>query len=256
MLLQKIDVITKIDTYKNFFNDNFNFFIFLKNLFKVYLVLVFFVLVVIVFGIIFSGDFSWGFCLTNECLNVVGLKYSMLLNLLKEITIFMGTLAAGIGVLVAWKTYDLSLQNSIMANHSANLKNFIDFSKIYISRNPNLDLDKIDLYKFYNVVFPNSRQGHFSKFDNYYDKLEKAKELVEYSNSSYNNANETDLRFPYKNHQKRFIELFIEMGIDVDYRQRRDFEKIEKCIYLFVDSITQNFTAKKISLSEINKDYM
>jgi len=201
-------------------------------------------------------DLEWGFCITNQCLQVVTNNFPYVLKLFKESVVALGAVTALIGVMIGWKTYRLSLENSIMANHNTNMKNFIDFCSLQVDREHTLNLSRIDLYKLYRVTYPSSKCGVFTNFTVYESKLLGLIENIDITNRDYTDTKDTELKFQSKKHQARLIKSFQELGITLEYRHRGDFTVIEKSLYRFIDSVTLQFTTLDLNLSNKVKDYI
>ncbi|MEC4089582.1 retron Ec48 family effector membrane protein [Pseudoalteromonas rubra] len=201
-------------------------------------------------------DLEWGLCITNQCLQVVSRNFPNVLNLFKESVVALGAVTAVFGVMIGWKTYKLSLENSIMANHNTNMKNFIDFCSVQVNRDTSLSLSRIDLHKLYRVVYPRSRSGVFTDFEIYEKCLLVLIGNIDITNRNYTDAKDTELKFKSNKHQARLIKAFNELGVSLEHRHRSDFTEIEKSLYHFFDSVTVHFTSLNINLTVKEKSYI
>ena len=225
-------------------------------LFLLYISLQLLLVIGVAIEFINDENLTWGLCLTNSCLKLVNERFIYSLSFSKELTVIFGTILAGLGVYIGWKTYALSLENSIMSNHNNNLSNFAEFCSVQIERDHLLNPERIDLYAYYALVFPDSRSGKFNFFRLYDRKLNDVKAVIEDSNQRYNDAKDTNLRYKYTNHQTKLIEVLKQFGITIEHRHRTSFDEIELSLYQYIDSVTKQFTTSKIRLAGLKKDYL
>ncbi|MBQ4836813.1 retron Ec48 family effector membrane protein [Pseudoalteromonas luteoviolacea] len=223
---------------------------------SIYITLVLTISIGIIYELIERPNLSFGLCFTNSCFEVVRKNFSSSLLLIKELTVLLGVIFASIGVINSWKAYNLSLKNSHLTNHFNNLNNFIEMGNIYLEKEKLINNERVDLYKLYYIIFPNSRSGRFDEHENYSLILQSLSNLIEQSNKLYNDAGKDAKRYKHKPHQARIIKELDKLGITVELRNRSDFDDQEKAIYQFLDCITKQYQCTRIMLGPINKDYM
>ncbi|EML1934329.1 retron Ec48 family effector membrane protein [Providencia sp. 21OH12SH02B-Prov] len=157
------------------------------------------------------------------------------------------------GIIVALKTYNLNIKNNAITNHISHFEMFRDYINSEIDKRDMLNAGKINVFCFYNLMFPNSRDGNLELSDTYQKFISSIKGIIEDANSSI--TTETG-NYEYKRHQRAMIEKLSEVGIILSNGPKNNFIIVETEIFSFIDNINSAFSSVKLDeLSKIKRDY-
>ncbi|CAG9425429.1 TPA: retron Ec48 family effector membrane protein [Providencia alcalifaciens] len=157
------------------------------------------------------------------------------------------------GIIVALKTYNLNIKNNAITNHISHFEMFRDYINSEIDKRDMLNAGKINVFCFYNLMFPNSRDGDLELSDTYQKFISSIKGIIEDANSSI--TTETG-NYEYKRHQRAMIEKLSEVGIILSNGPKNNFIIVETEIFSFIDNINSAFSSVKLDeLSKIKRDY-
>jgi hypothetical protein len=222
----------------------------------------FFLLIVLVSFSIYqeleSDPYStYSFCFSEKCLGVIQSRFPIQLTLIKEAIRATAIVITFLSLWTGFNTYSLTLSNSILNNHIANFKLFCEYCDNEILKYGKISKSKLNYFKLYNLLYPNSKKGVFDEFECYHTYLLKVKEVVDESSCFYEsfNNNRGKIHYDYRRHQYKLIKVLADFGIALEITHRNDFYFIESELFLFIDSITAAFTDKKIELNKLEKKY-
>lgn len=157
------------------------------------------------------------------------------------------------GIIVALKTYNLNIKNNAITNHISHFEMFRDYINSEIDKRDMLNASKINIFCFYNLMFPKSRDGELELSDTYQDFILSVKEIIEDANSSI--TTETG-NYEYKKHQRAMIEKLSDVGITLSNGPKNSFIIVEAEIFSFIDNINSAFSSVELhKLSRIKRDY-
>lgn len=192
------------------------------------------------------------FCFSSECYTFAFKKIEPATQILLAggwfLTLF-GTLG---GALIALTSYLTSIKHNAFNNHLSHIRLFSDFVNTELIKHSGISKNKIDIFHWYNLIFPNSSDGNMSISQDYYDRIKNVKlEIVTSNNIVTEKAN-----IYMVEHQKRMLPKFEGVfGIKMDVLPKNDYIRVEEEIFIFIDKVNKTFTNNPISLSDQKRLY-
>ncbi len=227
------------------------------NLFIVLLVL--FVLVTTVLFIIsfsliyFDQSFVYTrFCLDNQCIKNFEEAFEGPIKIIKNGMSFISWFSVVSGVVIALKTYVASVKAAALSGHVSHLTMFKNYLNDEMEKYELLNKQKIDIFKWYNLAFPDSSNGIIKESKEYFDFINKFSDTI---NETNNKINSPKGEFGYKEHQKRVMERLKLIGIDLSFLPKNNFHDTELEIFCLIDSVNQTFTKIELKLCDIDRSY-
>lgn len=154
---------------------------------------------------------------------------------------------------VALDTYHLNAKNTIITNHISHFGMFKDYVSAEIDKRDILKADKINIFCFYNLMFPKSRAGELNISQEYINFIFGIKSIIEEANECITS---TAGKYNYKSHQIKLITKFGEAGITLHNGPKNTFIALENEIFNFIDNINSAFSDILIdNLSTIPRNY-
>lgn len=192
-------------------------------------------------------------CFTNGCLGYFFSKNDEVIKVF-QLTAWLLTFVATIGgIIVALLTYKSGLKNSSLTNHISHLNMFREYVNAEISKRTFMSSDKINLFKWYNLMFPNSKSGDVTVSHDYSIKIGDIKSVIESANQKISNSGE---RYIYNNHQIDLISKISFIGIKMSTGPKNEFILIEEQVFDLIDCINITFTNIGIELSSVPRKYI
>ncbi|ENM3686950.1 retron Ec48 family effector membrane protein [Yersinia enterocolitica] len=193
-----------------------------------------------------------GLCISNRCL---GFFFSKIDNIIKifQATAWLLTLITTIGgITIAVMTYKSGVKNSNLTNHISHLNMFRDYVNAEIGKRKFVSSDKINIYKWYSLIFPKSKRGDVSVSKDYKNKINAIKDVVVKANDDISTP---DLKYSYQNHQRDLINIVDVLGIKISTGPKNEFILVEEQVFELIDCINITFTELDIELSSIKRLY-
>lgn len=154
---------------------------------------------------------------------------------------------------IALDTYQLNAKNTVITNHISHFGMFKDYVNTEINKRDMLKADKINIFCFYNLMFPNSRAGELNVSNEYVDFISGVKGIIENANECITS---TSGIYNYKSHQMKLITKFNEAGISLNNGPKNTFISLENEIFNFIDNINSAFSNVLLDkLSKIPRNY-
>ncbi len=191
-------------------------------------------------------------CISNKCL---GFFFSKIDNIIKifQATAWLLTLITTIGgITIAVMTYKSGVKNSNLTNHISHLNMFRAYVNAEIGKRKFVSPDKVNIYKWYSLIFPRSKRGVVSVSDDYKNKIHAIKDVVRKANNDISSPN---MRYSYQDHQRDLINIVDVLGIKISTGPKNDFVLVEEQIFELIDCINITFTEIDIELSSIKRLY-
>lgn len=133
-----------------------------------------------------------------------------------------------IGIYFAVLNYISTAKTSAISNHLLNLGTFKDYINDELDRKGRVSKQSIDTFRWYNLIFPDSKNGQLNPGEKYRKILFDIEKCIIQSNEEY--ANSKTPSFAYKPHQERIINALRNTGITIEFMPRNDFHESEKQI--------------------------
>lgn len=179
------------------------------------------------------------FCLTKECINNF-LKFTELSIQSFKATISLTITAFTVlGIYFAVLNYIATAKTNAISNHLLNLNTFKDFVNDEISKRNRINKESVDIFKWYNLIFPDSKNGLLTTGNKYENLLKSIDRCILRSNQECSKSDTPS--FEYKPHQIRMREALSAIGIKIELMPRNDFKESEKEIHELINTTNKEF---------------
>ncbi|WP_462163612.1 retron Ec48 family effector membrane protein [Pseudoalteromonas xiamenensis] len=179
------------------------------------------------------------FCLSNTCAqNFASIFASSIKALEIGFSVSLGV-ATVYGIYIALHSYISNQETAKFSNHLAHYQLFKGFLSTEASNTLRLSPKAINSFKFYNLIFPESREGILTPSESYINFLDQLDAVVKDSNSKVVNLSQGS--FKYKPHQQKVKELLATVGIEIEFLPRRDFYELEGDVFKLVGRVNSEF---------------
>lgn len=144
------------------------------------------------------------------------------------------------GIYYALKNY-ISTSNAAIVNiHLSNLNTFKEYLFSETKSN-SIKFNDINVLKWYNLIYPNSRNGILEISDDYYEKIKNINEIIAESNRISSGLNSSNQGFDHKKHQSKMIVALKEIGIKLGRAPRNNFKDAEGVLFSIIDKVNKEF---------------
>lgn len=199
------------------------------------------------------GLYKQSFCLSSKCLSDFSSKMEGVVLAIQAFGWLLTIFVTIYGVVIALRTYYSGVQNNNNTNYTTHLTMFRDFANVEVSKRNSIHPEKVNLFKWYGAMFPQSRNGVFQVSDAYKGMMDEVKEVINEANSYITDA---DKDYKYKTHQRKLIAVCSKFGIEISNGPKNTFVEIEGQVFNYVDSINLSFTDINFELSKIDRKYI
>jgi hypothetical protein len=193
------------------------------------------------------------FCISSACLADFFKTTDGIVKVFQATGWLLTIVATMGGIIIALLTYKSGIKNSKLSNHISHLNMFRDFINAEILKRKYITSDKVNIFKWYTKIFPNSKVGDVFVSDEY-------KELIDNLESIVNEANEAisspDGKYEYRKHQLKIISGVELIGIKVSTGTKNDFIIIETQLFDLIDCVNMTFTSINKELSNLDRKYI
>lgn len=186
-----------------------------------------------------AGLFSQDICFTYQCIDTFFSELSIVISfiefalkvLLSSVTIF--------GVYHALNNYLSSIDASRSNIHLTHLNTFKNYLISEVNSHDRLKIKSFNVFKWYNIAFPVSRNGKLEIGSNYEDWIKELNSEIKVSNDLVQGV--TPSGYDYKKHQGRIIKVLSKIGITCPRLPRNDFYELESEIMALIDKVNLEF---------------
>jgi hypothetical protein len=193
------------------------------------------------------------FCVTSKCLMAFANKTEGAIKIF-EVTAWLLTIIATIGgMFVALMTYKTGIRNSNLSNHISHLNMFRDFINAEILKRKYLTPERINIYQWYVLIFPNSKYGDVKISGEYGDSISDIENIVQAANDKISEATG---KYDYRTHQFKMIACLDKIGIKVSNGAKNEFIAIELQVFDLIDCVNMTFTEVNIELAKLDRKYI
>ncbi len=196
-------------------------------------------LISIMSTIVARETYNLPLCMSSDCIDYAYKLFGGSFKIISAIIGLLTSIATIGGIFVALLNYVNVSDSSALNNHISHFKIFSDYLIFEVSKQGNLKVSAINIFKLYNLIFPSSRLGDMNVSNNYISLVNRLNNEINESNNQAKNANSESFR--YKQHQKRIIDCFDTLGIKLEFHPRNDFFEIEGQLFELVSIINQAF---------------
>ncbi|BFI57438.1 hypothetical protein KD4_13830 [Yersinia pseudotuberculosis] len=191
-------------------------------------------------------------CVTSKCLVSFSEKTEGVIKIF-EVTAWLLTIIATIGgVFVALMTYQTGIRNSNLSNHISHLNMFRDFINAEILKRKYLTPERINIYQWYVLIFPDSKYGDVLISEKYEDSILNIYNVV---NDANDKISEATGKYDYRTHQFKIIASLEKLGIKISNGTKNEFVAIELQVFDLIDCVNMTFTEVNTELSKLERKY-
>ena len=191
-------------------------------------------------------------CLESNCISFMAKKMEGTINLAQALG-WLVTLLTGLGgAYIALKTYVTGIKNSNITNHISHINMFRDFVNLEVSKRKRVSPSSVDIYIWYNKIFPNSKKGDLVFCSSYLESIKDVKKVIDDAN---NNIISLNGDYKYKEHQQKMIACLKVFGVDINRGPKNSFVEIEGEILEIIDSVNSTFISGHDLLCLIERKY-
>jgi hypothetical protein len=198
--------------------------------------------IVFVFVFVSSGlneGFSREFCFSNDCYLEFFEIYKAAFLLGEVMTkLVLGGATIG-GILIALFSYVNTQKVNALSNHLSHLAVFQEYMSSEIEKRPLVSGSSVDVLRWYNYIFSESRYGVTDVSDEYQKFIKSLNREIKASNLQASHAEGGSFR--YVPHQTRVIEVLSQVGICIDRAPRNHFFETEQEVFSLIRSINKEF---------------
>lgn len=208
------------------------------------------ILVVVVVGALFAvvSFFSAGFsevfrkdlCFSNDCFANAFELYSATIAIGEAVLSLVTAIAMTGGILIALYSYLNNVKTNALSNHLSHVSVFQGFVSQEITRRPFVELKSVDVFKWYNRIFENSRRGSMDLSKDYLGLVRRLNCLIDESNIA-SKARKQEKGYRYTEHQDNMIEVLSEFGINISRAPRNEFYEVEGQVLSLVSCVNREF---------------
>ncbi|ADC71943.1 conserved hypothetical protein [Thioalkalivibrio sp. K90mix] len=187
----------------------------------------------------FSGAFSKDLCFSNHCVQNAFDIYSASVDLIRGmLSIVVATAMVG-GIGVALQSYINNAQSNALSNHLSHISVFQSFLAQEIEKRPLVELSSVDIFKWYNRIFEESREGSTKLSRGYVERIKEINRAILESNKLTSNTSSE--KFRYVEHQSRLIGVLEELGVRMSRAPRNEFYEVESQVLSLVVCVNREF---------------
>ncbi|MGL5407511.1 retron Ec48 family effector membrane protein [Aeromonas veronii] len=161
----------------------------------------------------------------------------------------LGTLG---GAFLALKNYLDSIKHNAFNNHVNHIRLFSDFVNAELIKHSGISSNMIDIFHWYNVIFPHSSEGKMNASNEYFHIVDG----IALEISASNRIIEKNANVYIMEHQERIHSKFsLIFGGKMGKLPKNDYLRVEAEIFSFIDKVNKTFVRESISLSNIERKY-
>lgn len=221
-------------------------------------------LIIFIFGFAFSlivflatlsngGLLSHEFCLSNSCVSYFFKQTgSVFLILSATGGVIVGLITFG-GILIALSNYQNLVKTSTLTNHLSHMSIFSDYVYSETDKRPRLTKASIDVLKWYNYIYSDSRFGRLEVSPRYIEFIASINNGINTSNNLYIGPSLD--KYEYKFHQGLMIDRMLNIGITLHRLPRLDFNEVEDQVLDLIYTINRSFCMPMDDIAFIERKY-
>jgi len=183
--------------------------------------------------------FSQDLCLKPKCIDNFLLFSEHARQTFNYIASSSVAALTAIGIYFAIMNYIGTARTNAISNHLSNLRTFNDFINQEITNDDRIKIGSIDVFRWYNLIFPKSKSGNLSIGEEYKRLISEIDNAIKESNKLCTSGDSPS--FEYKPHQEKMREALKKIGITIELMPRNDFKDSEKSLYKIIDKTNKEF---------------
>lgn len=221
--------------------------------FSVLMLGVFFSIMILCFTTYNEKLYLKDFCLSDKCVSYFFNNLNSVSIILQSIGWLITLITTVGGISIALMTYKTGVKNSSLTNHISHLNMFRDYVNAEIAKRKFISPDKINIYKWYSLIFPLSKMGDVSVSFLYKEKIEGIIAVVMVANEKLTTPSG---KYIYTHHQINMLDAIGLLGIKISTGPKNEFILIEEQVFELIDCINLTFTDVNIELSAVKRAYI
>lgn len=194
-----------------------------------------------------------GLCLSDKCINYFLSSFTGVSIILQSIAWLITLITTIGGIAIALMTYKTGVKNSNLTNHISHLNMFRDYVNAEISKRKFVSPDKVNIYKWYSLIFPLSKKGDVSISLSYKGNIDAIVTVIMDAN---NKITEAGGKYVYTHHQASMLSAIGLLGIKFSSGPKNEFILIEEQLFELIDCINLTFTNINTELSSVKRAYI
>lgn len=209
---------------------------------------------IIVFIATFVGEelYSKPFCLSSGCVSDFVEDYGAPLQILAGTLSFLTSIAAVGGILVALLTYITTNKTNVLTSHITHLSGFQQYVGNELKSAGVISPTSIDVFKFYNLIFPESKEGRMIVGSGYEESIEGLNAAMNY----YENVATRPKRpYSYKQHQKMMQLEFAKIGFTIREAPKNDYYEVEEAMLDLIRKTNASFCQSRVLPAIVARKY-
>lgn len=211
-------------------------------------------LLLFIFTVWKHKTYKLDFCSSLECTKnfheIFGLAATIFESSLSlSVTVFTVS-----GIYFAVQNYVNTAQSNAITNHLMNLNTFKNFINNEIERKIRINKSSIDSFKWYNLIFPNSKRGSLDIGKEYLQHINELNKVISDSNELHSKGSTPS--FEYLPHQTRMKEALYRIGLSIEHMPRNDFKESEREILELIETTNKEFCNGEILESIAEQKYL
>lgn len=214
---------------------------------------VFLSVIISVITIYSENLYQKGICFTDKCVTNFFAHFNGVSIILQSVAWLITLITTIGGISIALMTYKSGVKNSNLTNHISHLNMFRDYVNAEISKRKFISPDKVNIYKWYSLIFPYSKKGDVSVSMKYKGKIEGIIKVIVEANEK---IKDPAGKYVYTHHQVSMLDAVGLLGIKISTGPKNEFVLIEEQIFELIDCINLTFTEINIELSGVKRAYI
>ncbi|MEY8253128.1 MAG: retron Ec48 family effector membrane protein [Colwellia sp.] len=185
--------------------------------------------------------FSRNFCSSAECIETF---FSAFKGMPELIEFLIKALVSWVTIYVVYhalRHYLNSISTSRSNLYLMHLNTFNTFLSSEIENYSRLDIKSFDVFKWYNLAYPDARFGVLEVGTDYKDFISSLNKEIKKSNDIEGGVSAAVGRFDYRDHQSRVIRSVKAIGAKMPRSPRNDFYEIEGDMFSLINKINNEF---------------
>ena len=220
---------------------------------SVFMLGVFFSIIVSALTIYSENLYQKDICFTDKCVTAFFSHFNSVSIILQSAAWLITLIATIGGIGIALMTYKSGVKNSNLTNHISHLNMFRDYVNAEISKRKFISPDKVNIYKWYSLIFPYSKKGDVSVSVKYRSKIEGVIKVIIDANEK---ITDPAGKYVYTHHQVSMLDAIGLLGVKISTGPKNEFVLIEEQVFELIDCINLTFTEINIELSGIKRAYI
>lgn len=193
-------------------------------------------------AVVGSGILSEQICFSEKCIKNASDVWQYPFYVLCATLNLLVSIATIGGIFVALLGYLHTTAATAFGNHISQLEVFQKYLESEISKRSRVSPRSVDIYRWYNLIFPDSDTGTLNVSLGYEGIVESLTSVIENGNSQSKSAVKGSFRFV--SHQENMIKALSLFGIKLDRQPRVEFFEIEDEILSLIRAVNFAFCGK------------